>query len=115
LVSARKENLHVRSDKSQERGAVWSQEADRLNGRGTISKRSSAMKADDYATSGKVTFYFANIPDFMPLFRLRQYFEVCGILSDVYVARHLNARGQVYGFVRFLNVKNRDKLGQSLE
>lgn len=24
------------------------------------------------------------------------------------------ARGQVYGFVRFMNVKNRDKLGQAL-
>jgi len=58
----------------------------------------------------KVTFYFANIPDFMSLFRLCQFFEVCGILSDVYVARQLNSRGQVYGFVRFLNVRNKDKL-----
>jgi hypothetical protein len=39
---------------------------------------------------------------------------VCGILSDVYVARQLNSRGQVYGFVRFTNVRNRDKLAQAL-
>ncbi|RHN51175.1 putative nucleotide-binding alpha-beta plait domain-containing protein [Medicago truncatula] len=50
----------------------------------------------------------------MSLFRLRQYFEVCGILSDVYVARQLNSLGQVYGFVRFLNVRNREKLAQAL-
>jgi hypothetical protein len=69
---------------------------------------------DDSGIGAKVSFYFANIPDYMPLFRLRQFFEVCGILSDIYVARHLNARGQVYGFVRYSNVKNRDKLGQAL-
>jgi len=60
-------------------------------------------------------FYFANIPDSISLFRLRQYFEVCGILSDIYVARHLNSRGQVYGFVRFLHVRNRVKLAQALK
>ncbi|KEH26171.1 hypothetical protein MTR_5g049880 [Medicago truncatula] len=62
----------------------------------------------------RVSFYFTNIPKHFPGHRLRHYFEVCGILSDVFVARRPNARGQVYGFVRFLNVKNRDKLGQAL-
>jgi len=32
---------------------------------------------------------------------LRKAFEVCGILSDVYVSKNRNTCGQVYGFVRF--------------
>lgn len=76
---------------------------------------SSALAlSDDGLSNLKATFYFTNIPDRLPLFRLRKFFEVCGILSDVYLARRLNARGQVYGFVRFLNVKNRAKLGVAL-
>jgi RNA recognition motif-containing protein len=62
----------------------------------------------------KISFYVTNFPDNMPLFRLRQAFEVCGILSDVYVARYRNARGQEFGFVRFVNVKNIEKLSQAL-
>jgi hypothetical protein len=48
------------------------------------------------------------------LFRLRQAFEVCGILTDVYVARHRNARGQEFSFVRYVNVRNKEKLAQAL-
>lgn len=73
-----------------------------------------AGSVDKDHSNGKVTFYFANIPDCMPLFRLRQFFEVCGILSDIYVARKLNYRGQVYGFVRFENVRNIEKLASAL-
>lgn len=42
----------------------------------------------------KASFYVTNSPKNLPLFRLRQAFEVCGMLSDLYVARHRNARGQ---------------------
>ena len=62
----------------------------------------------------KASFYVTNFPDGMPLFRLRQAFEVFGILTDVYVARHRNARGQEFGFVRYANVKNTHKLSQAL-
>jgi hypothetical protein len=48
------------------------------------------------------------------LFRFRQAFEVCGILTDVYIACHRNARGQEFGFVRYVNVKNKEKLAQAL-
>jgi len=65
-------------------------------------------------SGGKVSLYVTNFPDFMSLFRMRQCFEVCCMLSDVYVARYRNARGQVFGFVRFVNVKNIDKLSQAL-
>jgi hypothetical protein len=62
----------------------------------------------------KASFYVTNFPENMPLYRLRQAFEVCGILSDLYVARHRNSRGQEFGFVRFVNVKNKGKLLQAL-
>lgn len=62
----------------------------------------------------KASFYVTNFPEHLPLFHLRQAFEVCGILSDLYVARHRNARGQEFGFVRFVNVKNKGKLSQAL-
>jgi len=36
------------------------------------------------------------------------------MLSDIYVARRRNQRGQVYGFVRFINVKDVGKLYKAL-
>ncbi|AES97288.1 DUF4283 domain protein [Medicago truncatula] len=63
----------------------------------------------------KASFYVTNFPDNMSLFRLRQAFEVCKILSDVFIARHRNARGQEFGFVRYMKVKNKDKLSQDLK
>lgn len=36
----------------------------------------------------KASFYVTNFPGNLPMYRIRQAFEVCGILSDVYVARH---------------------------
>ena len=62
----------------------------------------------------KASFYVTIFLENLPLFRLRQEFEVCGILSDLYVARHRNSRGQEFGFVRFVNVKNKSKLLQAL-
>lgn len=62
----------------------------------------------------KASFYVTNSPENLPLFRLRQAFEVCGMLSELYVARHRNARGQEFGFARFVNVKNNIKLLQTL-
>ena len=71
--------------------------------------------SDDMNVKGGIaSFYFTNFPDSTPVFQLRQSFEVCGILSDVYLARKRNFRGQSYGFLRFLNVKNRDKLAFAL-
>jgi len=62
----------------------------------------------------KVSYFFTNIPECLPTFRLRQQFEVCGILTDITIARKRNARGQIYGFVRFSNVKNASKLSNTL-
>jgi len=62
----------------------------------------------------KVSYYFTNFPECLPIFLLRQQFEVCGILTNVFIARQGNARGQVYDFVRFSNVKNPDKLSLAL-
>jgi len=68
----------------------------------------------DGLSGSKASFYVTNFPDNIPLFRLRQAFEVCGMLSDVYIARYRNARGQEFGFVRYVNVKNKAKLSRAL-
>jgi len=96
------------------RGDGLGDEEERNTGRYTSKNDALSAEQVDHHIGGKATFYFTNIPENMPVFRLRQFFEVFGILSDVYVSRHLNARGQVYGFVRFLNVKSRDILRKAL-
>ena len=69
----------------------------------------------DNTTNGwKVSYYFTNIPECLPIYLLRQQFEVCDILTNVFISRHRNARGQIYGFVRFSHVKNSDKLSRAL-
>ena len=57
-----------------------------------------------------VTFYFTNFPLQAPHFILRQGFEVCGMLEEVFVPNKLNMYGEAYGFVRFSNVRDVDKL-----
>ncbi|MCI41314.1 RNA recognition motif, partial [Trifolium medium] len=41
-------------------------------------------------------------------------FEVCGILEDVYVPSKLNVHGEAYGFVKYSNVKDVNKLTKAL-
>lgn len=77
------------------------------------------MKAYEQIVNGsisgnKVSFYFTNIPGFLPVFRLRLVFKVCGIFTDIFMAWKRNSCGQVYGFVRFSNVKNVEKLSHKL-
>ena len=79
-----------------------------------VSSEWHGAAASDNHPGYKASFYVTNFPDKLPLFRLRQAFEVCGMLSDVYVARHRNTRGQEFAFVRYVNVRNRNKLAQAL-
>jgi len=60
-----------------------------------------------------VSFYFTNIPGNITYNELRQGFEVCGIMEDVYLARKRNVNGGVFGFVRYGKVKDVDKLLKS--
>lgn len=57
-----------------------------------------------------VTFYFTNFPPQLSNFFLRKGFEACGLLEEVVVPRRLNALGEFYGFVKFSNVRDVDKL-----
>jgi len=50
------------------------------------------------------------VPDNISYTSLRQGFEVCGIIEDVYLARKRNVNGAKFGFVRFSKVKDIDKL-----
>jgi len=88
----------------------------RLNRNGqALGHDGSEQNGPDNSLIGcKVSYYFTNIPECLPIFLLRQQFEVCCILTDVFIARQQNARGHVYGFVRFSNVRNSDKLSIAL-
>jgi len=55
-----------------------------------------------------VSFYFTNIPHDISYVALRQGFEVCGIMEDVYLARKRNVNGGAFGFVRYGNDNNVD-------
>lgn len=48
-----------------------------------------------------VSFYFTNVSENISYSCLRQGFEVCGIMEDVYLAkkRNVNGGGGVFGFV----------------
>ena len=61
-----------------------------------------------------VSFYFTNIPHDISYVALRQGFEVCGIMEDVYLARKRNVNGGAFGFVRYGKVKDVDKLLKAL-
>ncbi|GAU35790.1 hypothetical protein TSUD_56670 [Trifolium subterraneum] len=61
-----------------------------------------------------VSFYFTNFPAQLSRFYLRKGFEVCGMLEDVYVAKKLNKFGAPYGFVKFSNVRDVNKLSKAL-
>ncbi|KEH42136.1 RNA recognition motif [Medicago truncatula] len=57
-----------------------------------------------------VTFYFTNVLDDISYSSLRQDFEVCGIMEDIYLAKKRNVNGAIFGFVRYSKVKDIDKL-----
>jgi hypothetical protein len=61
-----------------------------------------------------VSYYFTNFSAQLSIFYLRKGFEVCGILEDVYVARKRNRLGEPYGFVKFSNVRDVDKMTKAL-
>lgn len=62
-----------------------------------------------------IAFYISNFPSELSYVELRKGLEVCGILSDIHISRYLNVRGQSYGFARFANVRNVEKLSAALK
>ena len=65
-------------------------------------------------TSSIVSFYFTNVLEDISYNCLRQGFEVCGIMEDIYLARKRNVNGGVFGFVRYCKVRDVDKLLRAL-
>lgn len=65
---------------------------------------------DGNVHTDSVSFYFTNVPHDISYISLRQGFEVCGIMEDVYLARKRNVNGGVFGFVRYRKVKDVEKL-----
>ncbi|PNX72734.1 putative sulfate transporter, partial [Trifolium pratense] len=122
-----------RSGENRYRGAV---EDDRHDGRGFDGKRSGDGAKVEEECAGRysghvnhrrrgfdnlgtelkryVSFYFTNFPYQLSNFYLRKGFEVCGMLEDVFVPKKRNRRGQPFGFVKFSNVKDVNKLLSAL-
>jgi hypothetical protein len=73
-----------------------------------LSCHKDAIQRDQPGTvnSNFVSFYFTNVSHDISYISLRQGFEVCGAMGDVYLARKHN----VNGFVRYGNVKDINKL-----
>ena len=61
-----------------------------------------------------VSFYFTNVPGDISYISLRQGFEVCGMMEDVYLVKKRNVNGGVFGFVRYGKVKDVEKLLKAL-
>lgn len=61
-----------------------------------------------------VSYYIGNNFEHLKFVELRKGLEVCGMLTDVYVSRNRNVRGQVLGFARFSKVRDVDKLKNAL-
>ncbi|XP_045791605.1 uncharacterized protein LOC123886320 [Trifolium pratense] len=61
-----------------------------------------------------VSFYFTNFPYQLSNFYLRKGFKVCGMLEDVFLPKKRNRRGQPFGFVKFSNVRDVNKLLRAL-
>jgi len=57
-----------------------------------------------------VTFYFSNVPEDISYSSLRQGFEVCGIMEDIYLAKKRNVNGAMFGLVCYSKVKDTYKL-----
>jgi len=57
-----------------------------------------------------ITFYFTNFSAQFSNFYFRKGFEVYGMLEDVVVPSKENVYGELYGFVRFSNIRDVSKL-----
>ena len=94
---------HVR-----ERTAFHSRDQQQL-----LHHRGSAFQ-DNTGKQSYVSFYFTNVSVDISYFSLRQGFEVCGMMEDVYLAKKRNVNGGVFGFVRYGNVRDVEKLLKAL-
>jgi len=61
-----------------------------------------------------VTFYFTNVPDMVPYYIVKESFEASGILDNLFLSRKRNKQGQIYGFVRYVNVRDVEKMLKGL-
>lgn len=57
-----------------------------------------------------VTFCFTNVPNLVPYFVVKENFEVCGMMDNLFLSRKRNKQGHIYGFVRYTNVRDAEKL-----
>jgi len=73
-----------------------------------------SMRHEHSGKQSYVSFYFTNVPVDISYISLRRGFEVCGMMEDVYLAKKRNMNRGVFGFVRYGNVRDVDKLLKAL-
>jgi len=74
----------------------------------------NATPPTDSVEKRYVTFYFTNVPDMVPYYIVKESFEVCGILDNLFLSRKRNKQGQIYGFARYVNVRDVEKMLKAL-
>lgn len=77
-------------------------------------RHTAAIQRDLLVTVKKnfVSFYFTNVSHDISYISLRQGFEVCDVLEDVYLARKRNVNGGAFGFV---HVVRGEEAGREIE
>nr|GEZ61331.1 RNA-directed DNA polymerase, eukaryota [Tanacetum cinerariifolium] len=73
----------------------------------------SSNNVDDLAKIS-TSMYVSNFPSHLIVRELWNLCGKAGTLVDVYIAKHGNALGQMFGFCRFIKVSNQDSLINSL-
>lgn len=82
----------------------------RVRTEGRVTVKSINDNVDGSQFCRFVTFYFTNFPPYLSNCYLRKGFEVGGILEEVVIPSRRNVNREVYGFVRFSNVRDVSKL-----
>ncbi|GAU32773.1 hypothetical protein TSUD_323420 [Trifolium subterraneum] len=74
----------------------------------------SADEKDGDHINGAVSFYYNNILDEATMTDLREEFGRCDQLLDVFISKRRNARGRRFGFVRYNNVRDKERMVRAL-
>ncbi|PWA95475.1 hypothetical protein CTI12_AA008630 [Artemisia annua] len=74
----------------------------------------SSHSMSDELAKISLSVYVSNFPSHLSVRELWNIYGKAGTLVDVYIAKHRNALGQMFGFCRFIKVSNQESLINSL-
>ncbi|KAD2804667.1 hypothetical protein E3N88_38044 [Mikania micrantha] len=73
-------------------------------------KKENSRVANNRLFHREITFFVSNLPEGISDDRFREIFKIYGLLSDAYLARKRDRKGNIFGFVQFKDVKDIGKL-----